>query len=483
LPVRARVIAVIAFLVAGLFGAVPGASPAPAAAGGPKVVVIVGPVGSLTDNYRARGDSIASAAEDAGATVVKVYSPNATWTNVRNAVNGANVIAYVGHGNGYPNPYTPGMERTDRVNGFGLNRIAGIDPADPTGDGDNWSTNMAYCGEKALLGQLTTADDAVRLAYCGGTANDGISPAPGFVMVHSQAHYTAGFGERYEESDPITTLSEAQQRVRNYSYPVLALGASAYYATAYGDADEIVERVLTQPNTAYGPIFAQGEGYSPSTLTTMNHPDIGGGAQIWVQRTERESSWHFGDPDYWYAFAGNPTRTPDGGSSSPFSDVYTSKFYDDIVWLAEEGITSGCGNGRFCPNGSVTRGQMASFLVRAFGLPTTGADFFSDDNANKHEVNINRLAAAGITSGCDDHRFCPDGLVTRAQMATFLAKALELGWTNDDYFSDDDGNLHEANINRFAEAGITSGCGGARYCPDGLVTRGQMAAFLHRALE
>jgi hypothetical protein len=167
----------------------------------------------------------------------------------------------------------------------------------------------------------------------------------------------------------------------------------------------------------------------------------------------------------------------------PFSDLVGSKFYHDILWLAEEGITTGCGNDRFCPNGTVTRGQMATFLVRAFDLPATGHDYFGDDDSNKHESNINRLRAAGITSGCDDGRFCPDGLVTRAQMATFISKALELGWADEDHFWDDDDNRHEANINRFAEAGITSGCGGSKYCPDGLVTRGQMAAFLHRALE
>src|SRR5688572_31185906 len=90
----------------------------PAAAAGEKVAVIVGPVGSLTSNYRTRGDQVAAAATAAGATVVKVYSPNATWANVRAAVNGANVVVYFGHGNGYPNPYTLGTEYTDRVNGW-----------------------------------------------------------------------------------------------------------------------------------------------------------------------------------------------------------------------------------------------------------------------------------------------------------------------------------------------------------------------------
>ena len=112
MPFRARAILALALAAATFLGAVPGSAPAPAAAGGQKVVIIVGPVGSQTDNYREKGDRIAETAEAAGATVVKVYSPNATWDNVRAAVNGANMIVYVGHGNGYPNPYSSGHEWT-----------------------------------------------------------------------------------------------------------------------------------------------------------------------------------------------------------------------------------------------------------------------------------------------------------------------------------------------------------------------------------
>ena len=166
----------------------------------------------------------------------------------------------------------------------------------------------------------------------------------------------------------------------------------------------------------------------------------------------------------------------------PFTDVVTSKFIDDITWLAYEGITSGCSATRFCPDGIVTRGQMATFLTRALHLPPTSTDYFDDDEGSVHESNINRLAQAGITAGCDANSFCPDGLVTRGQMASFLARAFELPATSTDFFDDDNTNKHEGNINRIAAAGITGGCGGNDYCPNGLVTRGQMAAFLHRAL-
>ncbi len=280
-------------------------APGAASAAGPKVAIIVGPVGAISNTYRSMADEVASAATAAGASVTKVYSPNATWANVRSAVNGANVIVYFGHGNGYPNPYTSGTEWTDRVNGWGLNTKT------TNGDKDSWADEtLVYCGEKALLGTLRSTDGASQWRYCGGSTNtDGISPAPGFTMVYAQAHYAPGFGERYDPDDPLTTLSQAQQRVTNYSTPILQLGGT-YFATAYGDADEIVERVLTAGSASYGQIFRSGDGYSPSTLTDTAHGAVSG-ARTWVQRTTI-SGLHFGQPDYWYAFAGDPNRAPDG---------------------------------------------------------------------------------------------------------------------------------------------------------------------------
>jgi len=478
LPVRARALsaAVSVALALGLLIS-PLASPAPVAAAGEKVAIIVGPVGPLTDNYRSSADRVATAATAAGATVVKVYSPNATWPNVKQAVAGANVIVYFGHGNGSPNPYSGWNEATDRHNGWGLNTTT------DNGDADSWTAGtLAYCGEKVLLGQLTSSDDSTRKLYCGGTANDGISPAPGFTMVYAQAHYAPGFGERYVPSTPLTTLAEAQARVRNYSTPILRLGGT-FIATAYGDADQIVSRLLTQPTTPFGDIFRAGRGYSPSTLTIASHPDAAG-AQYWVQRTVI-SDFHFGEPDYWYAFAGDPMRTPSGSYHlyrDWFADIWSSAFRDDIVWLAEAGITNGCGDVWFCPTSWVTRAQMASFLARALDLPPSATDYFADDAGSGHEADINRVAAAGITLGCDEARYCPTTVVTRDQMASFLARALELPATEADSFTDDAGSLHEPDINRIAAAGISNGCQPGLYCPTNPVTREQMAAFLHRAL-
>jgi hypothetical protein len=294
LPVfrRARVLATLLLVLAATL--TPGVA-TPVAAAGPKVAIIVGPTGSITDSYRRHADRVASAASEAGATVTKAYSPRATWSRVREAVAGANIIIYFGHGNGYPNPYSS-TEWTDRANGWGLNRTT------QNGDKDDWSRTLVYCGEKALLGTLTASDGAAQRRYCKG----GINPAPGFVMVYGQAHYAPGFGERYQRSDPKTTYRQARQRVRNYSSPIFALGGSAYYATAYGDAHRIVGRLLTDTERSFGWVFRQGIGFDRDALRKSEHPDADG--QIWVQKTVIRG-FHFGDPDYWYAFAGAPGRS------------------------------------------------------------------------------------------------------------------------------------------------------------------------------
>jgi hypothetical protein len=176
----------------------------------------------------------------------------------------------------------------------------------------------------------------------------------------------------------------------------------------------------------------------------------------------------------------------------PFYDVAGSVFADDILWMYDAGITKGCNppyNNRYCPNDSVTRGQMAAFLVRTLGLSEgVGSDAFVDDDDSIFQADIERLAHVGITKGCnppDNDRFCPDRRVTRAEMAAFLVRALALTeGVGSDAFVDDDDSIFQADIERLAAAGITKGCNppdNTRFCPGDRVTRGQMAAFLHRA--
>lgn len=167
--------------------------------------------------------------------------------------------------------------------------------------------------------------------------------------------------------------------------------------------------------------------------------------------------------------------------SSCVNDHDSTPYDADIDWAYDAGVAVGCDADMFCTYDPVTRGQLASFVTRAMHLPTTDTDFFTDDRGSGHEVAINRVAAAGIFGGCTTTRFCPDGKVSRASMATILARALALPPTDTDYFTDDDGNANEASINAVAEAGIIAGCTATTFCPSVKVNRGQTMRFLHTA--
>ncbi len=160
--------------------------------------------------------------------------------------------------------------------------------------------------------------------------------------------------------------------------------------------------------------------------------------------------------------------------------------------LALSGVTGGCGGGNFCPNNPVTRAQMAVFLERGINgagftpAPATGT-VFSDVPANAFAARfIERLFADGITGGCGGGRYCPNQSVTRAQMAVFLLRAVfgagHLPPPATGVFADVPvGSFADRWIEQLADEGITGGCGGGNYCPNDPVTRGQMAVFLVRA--
>jgi hypothetical protein len=176
-----------------------------------------------------------------------------------------------------------------------------------------------------------------------------------------------------------------------------------------------------------------------------------------------------------------------------FVDDDGSTFEADIDAIAHEGITRGCNpptNNRFCPDDRVTRGQMAALLRRALQLPASSDDHFVDISGNTFEADINAIAEVGITRGCNpptNNRFCPDDFVTREQMAAFLVRGFELTANTHAGFVDvAASNTFFHDIGALATADITRGCNppsNDRYCPRDHVTRGQMAAFLRRALE
>ena len=121
-------------------------------------------------------------------------------------------------------------------------------------------------------------------------------------------------------------------------------------------------------------------------------------------------------------------------------------------------------------------------------LPAASQDFFDDDNTSGHQDNINRLAAAGIVSGTGNRQYSPHANVTRAQMATFLFRAARFVLGHDlppgqNWFADDTGSPHEHAINADAQAGIATGTGPGAFSPNNPVSRAQMASFLARLAD
>ncbi len=204
---------------------------------------------------------------------------------------------------------------------------------------------------------------------------------------------------------------------------------------------------------------------------------------------------HIGGNGTWVTelfFNSSSYEAPGASGDGTFWDDDGSIFEADIESLAAAGITAGCNpptNNRYCPNDHLTRGQMAAMLVRALNLTATNGTDFIDDNTSVFEADIEKISAAGITAGCNpptNNRYCPNDHLTRGQMAAMLVRALNLTSTNGTDFIDDNTSVFEADIEKISAAGITAGCNpptNNRYCPYHRVTRGEMAAFLARALR
>lgn len=181
---------------------------------------------------------------------------------------------------------------------------------------------------------------------------------------------------------------------------------------------------------------------------------------------------------------------PDPGDPTPtcyFPDVTTANTHSaNILAICIRQITQGYSDGTYGPADLVTRAQMASFIARALGLAPEAANQFGDVSGT-HAGNINAIAKAGVTLGCnaDGTLYCPDEFVTRAQMGSFLARAFALTGSGGNAFADVvAGSTHAGNIDALRVAGVTLGCdaNGTIYCPDDLVRRDQMASFIERAL-
>ncbi|MEJ7748733.1 MAG: hypothetical protein WKF56_05495 [Candidatus Limnocylindrales bacterium] len=199
-----------ALLVALLLAAVVG--PAVVAARSrpvPRVVIVVGPSGEATDRYRAEARSAAALARRYTKDVTEIYSPDATWPAVRRALQGASLVVYMGHGNGWPSKYRDRLFRPTQ-NGFGLN---------PTPNGND--ATHQYFGEARIASSVKLAPNAIvllnHLCYASGNSEPGV---------------------------PEGTLAMARQRVDNFAAGFIQAGAGAVVAEAYTSPNYFLSTVL-----------------------------------------------------------------------------------------------------------------------------------------------------------------------------------------------------------------------------------------------
>jgi len=186
---------------------------------------------------------------------------------------------------------------------------------------------------------------------------------------------------------------------------------------------------------------------------------------------------------------------PGQASAQTFDDVPTDYWaFSFIEILVGNGITAGCGNGNYCPDAVVTRAQMAVFLERGmrgsnYSPPAATGNVFFDVGASDFAASfIEQLSQDGITAGCGNGNYCPDATVTRDQMAVFLLRAkYGAGYSPPaatGVFGDVPVEYWAADwIEQLAAEGITAGCGGGNYCPESPVNRDQMAVFLVRTFN
>jgi len=187
------------------------ANPSPASATALKVVVVVGPVGSSTANYIYNAKKYAAQARSYGAHVIEIYSPYATWSKVKAAAQGANLLIYLGHGNGYPSPYGP-FSKYSR-DGFGLNRTSG-----------NGNSNVKYWGEYYIDHYIQMAPNAVvilnRLCYASGNSEWGWANPAKSTAIKRIDYYGAGFlraGAKAVFAEAIESVSYTIRALFKYS--------------------------------------------------------------------------------------------------------------------------------------------------------------------------------------------------------------------------------------------------------------------------
>ena len=168
----------------------------------------------------------------------------------------------------------------------------------------------------------------------------------------------------------------------------------------------------------------------------------------------------------------------------PYDDDGCSFFEHNIFNISDAGFVGTLPGNNYNENDVMTRSTMAKFLYDGLDIDPSGTDYFTDDDSDPNEDEINALAAAGIVVGYGDGTYGPNDPVNRAEMAVYLTRALDIDITGtvEDPFPDVPGDSwFGVAVAEVLDLGITVGHQDGNYHPFDPTTRGQMAAFIDRA--
>ena len=363
-----------------------------------------------------------------------------------------------------------------------------------------WEQNDGYSSYD-VLGRRFTATGAPRGAvfkvntYSAGLQREPAIAGDGhgnFIVVWNSTHMPDGlrraFGRRYGGLVP------AAMAVSAGGNDVLELGESFQLMPAWRNISGVAQTFqgrssgVTSPpgvsmslsaEATYGPI-ADNESGTCGTCFTGSLTGQRPAGHLDARFVETVVPDTLGQVQRWKLHIGDS-----------FTDVgRTSPFYRFVETLLHRAVTGGCGGTAYCPTDSVTREQMAVFVLTAlegadYAPPSCTMSVFADVPPSSPFCRwIEELARRGVTGGCGGGNYCPAAPVSREQMAVFVLRTLDPPLNPPvcappNLFNDvPETSVFCPWIEELARRGIVAGCGGGNYCPAAPVTREQMAVFL-----
>lgn len=357
-------------------------------------------------------------------------------------------------------------------------------------DGDGVGDNGDNCPAAANADQADTDADGA------GDACDADTDAPVWpeaASVSTDATTSTGFtvswpaaSDDYSVEKYTVTIDGAlTATVTDTSYTASGVGSDTSYDLAVRAVDAagnasapLVTTVTTEPST--------GGGYTPPPSSDRD-PEEGPGADP-EQEEKTSPPAYDGEGERGLAYA-----CPDGADAN-YGDVDdTDVHFAGIGCASRWQLFEGRSDGTFAPAVELRRGQLASVLVRAIegildeSLPP-GSDRFSDDDGSVHAAAIEKLAETGIVGGYGDGTFGPTDSISRGQFAAMLVRAYEylageLPTSAENHFSDDDGTAHEASLNALRDLGVLIGDGDQKIQPNLILNRAQAATMVARLMD